>query len=87
MKKLLLALLTIPLMAVQCSEEETPITEDCNCDRVEYQYGVWQFEPNGITPIWSYKETKRTPTDLNCDSESSNYIPISGAYYYKIECE
>lgn len=86
MKKILLALLTIPLMAVQCSDEETPTT-DCNCERVEYKYGVWQFQPDGITPIWSYKETKRTPTDLNCDSESSNYIPISGAYYYKIECE
>ena len=86
MKKVLLAILTIPLMAVQCSDEETPTT-DCNCEIVEYKYGVWQFQPDGITPIWSYKETKRTPTDLNCDSESNNYIPISGVYYYKIECE
>jgi len=85
MKKLLLALLTIPLMAVQCSDEETPTT-DCNCERVEYQYGVWQFMPDGITPIWSYKEVNRLPTELNCDSESANYIPISGNRYFKIEC-
>ena len=87
MKKILLLLIaTIPLMAVQCSEEETPVAENCNCERVEYKYGVWSFEPNGITPIWSYKEVNRTPTSLNCDSESSTYIPISGTSYYRIEC-
>jgi hypothetical protein len=86
MKKLLLLIATIPLMAVQCSEEETPVA-DCNCDRVEYQYGVWQFQPDGITPIWSYKEVNRLPTELNCDSESTNYIPIAGNRYFKIECD
>lgn len=88
MKKLLLLIATIPLMAVQCSEEETPLAVgDCNCERVEYNYGVWQFMADGITPIWSYKEVNRTPTNLNCDSESSNYIPISGTRYFKIECD
>jgi len=84
MKKLFLAFLTIPLMAVQCSNDETP-TADCNCERVEYKYDVIGWTSN-VEPIWGYKEIKRTPTDLNCESEIATYQPITGAYYFKIEC-
>lgn len=85
MKKILLALFTIPLMAVQCSEEER--AEECTCDRVVYKYGIYQFQPDGITPIWSYREESRTPANgLTCDDATGNYLPISGVYYYKIEC-
>lgn len=86
MKKILLLLIaTIPLMAVQCSEEETPVAT-CKCERVVYKYGVFQFMPDGITPIWSYKEQSRTPSESDCNSET-NYISMGGVYYYRIECE
>ena len=85
MKRILLLLLiaTIPLMAVQCSEEEVPQT--CKCERVVYKYGVFQFMPDGITPIWSYKEQSRTTSESDCNSET-NYISMGGVYYYRIEC-
>ena len=87
MKKILLLLIaTIPLMAVQCSEEETPVAENCNCERVVYKYGVFQFMPDGITPIWSYKEQSRTASESDCNSETG-YISMGGVYYYRIECE
>ena len=85
MKKItLLLLLAMTLMSSQCSENETT---PCSCERVVYKYGVWAFEPNGITPIWSYKEQSRTPDQTATCEDAGGYIYLGGAYYYKIECE
>ena len=88
--KLLLIALAFGLMSGTCSNDDTPADpiNECNCDKVYYDYGVTGFATGGVQPIWGYTEVAREPaTNLDCADDTGNYVQLDSNSYYRIECE
>ena len=86
--KLLIFTIVLFSFGASCSPEDSPaITNECNCDKVYYDYGVIGFT-NGVIPIWRYTEVGREPaTNLDCADDTGTYVQTDNNSFYRIECE
>lgn len=84
--KLILLLLAFGLMSSTCSTEEQPTTSnDCNCEVVHYQRQITGWA--GATPVYTFVEVGREEaTQMNCDSQTDDYVLGQNGDWYRIYC-
>jgi hypothetical protein len=86
--KLMIIALAFGLMSSTCSTDEIATTEnECNCKVVHYEFKIIGWR-DGVAPIWGYvKVGEENATTMDCDSDTGEYILVSGNEYTKVECE